>query len=77
MVFDLVAKYISEVNDRDVSSISPDDKLADLGIDSLDTVEVLMNLEDRTGVEIIPDDSWVTVNDLVSYVELQMTKKAS
>ena len=49
MVFEAIAELIAERNDCDVSEIKPDTKFADLGIDSLDTVEMLMNLEDKIG----------------------------
>ena len=45
--------------------------VADLGADSLDTVELVMALEDEFGIEI-PDDaaeSIVTVGDAVKYID--------
>ena len=50
MIFQAVAELIAERNDCDVSEITMDTKFQDLGIDSLDTVEMLMNLEDKIGV---------------------------
>ena len=44
----------------------------DLGIDSLDTVEMLMNLEDKLGKEIELDQRVETVGDLVRYIEAKM-----
>ena len=41
----------------------------DLGIDSLDTVELLMNLEDKLGIEIELDQKVETVGDLVAFIE--------
>ena len=52
MVFDAVAELIAERNDIDKSAITPETKFSDLSIDSLDTVEMLMNLEDKIGVEV-------------------------
>ena len=52
MVFEAIAELIAERNDCDPSTITPDMKFSDLGIDSLDTVEMLMNLEDKIGQEI-------------------------
>ena len=43
----------------------------DLGADSLDTLQLLMTLEDKYGITI-PDDElmkFVTVGDVVSYLE--------
>ena len=41
----------------------------DLGIDSLDTVEMLMNLEDKVGQEIEMDQKVETVGELARYIE--------
>ena len=41
----------------------------DLGIDSLDTVELLMNLEDKLDMEIELDQKVETVGDLVAFIE--------
>ena len=42
----------------------PESKFTDLGIDSLDTVELLMALEDEIGVEINLDQKVLTLKDL-------------
>ena len=47
MIFEAVAELIAERNDCDVSEITIDTNLADLGIDSLVTAEMMMNLEDK------------------------------
>ena len=41
----------------------------DLGIDSLDIVELLMNVEEEFGVSIEPDPSIATVGDLMAKIE--------
>ena len=41
----------------------------DLGIDSLDTVELLMELEDKLGISIELDKKIETVGDLVSFIQ--------
>ncbi len=41
----------------------------DLGIDSLDIVELLMNVEEEFGVSIEPDPSLATVGDLIAKIE--------
>lgn len=69
MIFDAIAKQIAEHNDCDVSEITMDSSFSELGIDSLDTVEMLMNLEDQIGYEIELDQKVVTVGDLVKFVE--------
>ncbi len=41
----------------------------DLGIDSLDIVELLMSVEEEFGVSIEPDPSIATVGDLIAKIE--------
>ncbi len=49
----------------------------DLGADSLDTVELVMALEEEFGIEIPDEDAekMTTVGDAVRYIELKATKK--
>lgn len=69
MVFEAIAELIAERNDCDKSDITMDSSFRDLGIDSLDTVEMLMNLEDKLGKEIELEQAVETVGDLVRYIE--------
>ena len=41
----------------------------DLGADSLDTVELLMNLEDEIGIEIELDRKVETIDDLDKFIQ--------
>ena len=53
------------------ADITPETSLADLGIDSLMMVEVVVAAEDRFGL-LINDDDWsrfVTAGDVVAYIE--------
>lgn len=67
-----IAKILSEQLGVPVSKITLDSKIVeDLGADSLDVVELLMQLEDSTG-KTIPDDKVTeikTVGDLVKTLE--------
>lgn len=69
MIFEAIAELIAERNDCDVSEITMESSFKDLGIDSLDTVEMLMNLEDKIGKEIELEQKVETVGDLVRYIE--------
>ena len=69
MVFEAIAELVAERVEKDVSEITMDSKFQDLGIDSLDTVELLMNLEDKLDMEIELDKKVETVGDLVAFVE--------
>ena len=69
MVFEAIAELVAERVEKDVSEMTMDSKFQDLGIDSLDTVELLMNLEDKLGIEVELDQKVETVGDLVAFIE--------
>ena len=69
MVFEAIAELVAERVEKDVSEINMESNFRDLGIDSLDTVELLMNLEDKLGIEIELDQKVETVGDLVAFIE--------
>ncbi|MGL2749257.1 acyl carrier protein [Helicobacter pylori] len=59
----------------DASQVTPEAKFVkDLGVDSLDIVELIMALEERFGIEI-PDEQAekiVNVGDVMRYIEKQL-----
>ena len=69
MVFEALAELVAERVEKDVSEITPESSFKELGIDSLDTVELLMNLEDKLDMEIELDQKVETVGDLVAFIE--------
>lgn len=69
MTFEKVRAILAEHLGEDEDTITMDTVIKDLGIDSLDTVEILMNIEDELGVEIQPEDIGETVGDLVKLIE--------
>ena len=69
MVFEAIAELVAERVEKDVSETTMESNFRDLGIDSLDTVELLMNLEDKLGIEIELDQKVETVGDLVAFIE--------
>ena len=74
MIFTAITELIAERNECDPSSITRDTTFASLGIDSLDTVEMLMNLEDKIGAEIELEDKVSTVGELCNLIEAKMNK---
>ena len=69
MYFDMIANIIMERTGCDASAIHPESKFSELGIDSLDTVELLMNLEDEVGMELELDQKVETVDDLDKFIQ--------
>ena len=69
MIFQAIAELLAERMECDAADITMDSTFHDLGIDSLDTVELLMNLEDKIGIEIELDQKVTTVGDLVAFIE--------
>ena len=73
MVFDKVTEILSQYVDIDPSEITLDTSFEDLGIDSLDMLDMVMALEeDLGGVELELSEDIKTVGDLVSYAESKM-----
>ncbi len=72
MILDAIAELIADRNDCDVSEITADSRFEDLGIDSLDTVEMLMDLEDKIGCEVELDQKVETVGELAAFIESKM-----
>ena len=69
MVFEAVAKVIAERIDCPASEIKAESTFKELSIDSLDTVELLMNLEDELHVEIDLNEKVETIGELVKFIE--------
>ena len=75
MTFDKVKSLIASQLVISDDKITPEARLIeDLGADSLDTVEMLMTLEDEFGIAI-PDDEAVKLKTVGSIVELIDSKK--
>ena len=67
-----VKKIIVEQLGVEAEEVTPEAKfIEDLGADSLDTVELIMALEEEFGVEIPDEDAEkiVTVKDAVEYIK--------
>ena len=76
-MFEKVRKIIADQLNIAEDRITPDVRLVeDLGIDSLDTLEMLMALEDEYGIQISNEDAQElkTVQDIVNYIEAKVKK---
>lgn len=72
MVFEKIKTILSEDLDIDENSITPESLLVeDLGVDSLDAIDIIMSVEDEFKIEV-PDEiieKIETVGDIINYVE--------
>ena len=72
MTFEKVQKILAEQLELDADEITMDSSLVeDLGIDSLDFVDIVMSLEDEFDTELPEEDmaGIKTVGDIVKYIE--------
>lgn len=72
MTYETVVKLLAQYRDMDVDGLSMETKFEDLGIDSLDMVDLVMALEDEFGVELnVENKNILTVRDLVELIDDQ------
>jgi acyl carrier protein len=75
MVFEKVAKILAEYKEIDVSEIRPESTLEELELDSLDTVDLIMQFEDEFQVSLELNDNIKTVADIVKLIQESVGKK--
>ena len=69
-MFEKLAKYASKQLELDIEEITPDSTFESLGIDSLDVVEMIMDLESELGVELEMEDQKITTfQELADFIE--------
>lgn len=72
-MFERIAKYLATQLDVNAEDITPETTFESLGIDSLDTVEMVMDLEEELNVELELEEKISTVGELVEFVERKMS----
>ena len=72
MVMEKLVTLLAEHLDVDASTIDGDTTFESLGIDSLDTVEMVMDLEEQLDMELELDEKVTTVGELVAFIEKKM-----
>ena len=68
-MFEKIATYVANQMDIPAEDITRDTTFESLGIDSLDMVEMVMDLEQEIGVELELEEKLATVGELVDFVE--------
>lgn len=71
-MFEKIANYLANQLDVNVEDITPETTFESLGVDSLDTVEMVMDLEEELNVELELEEKISTVGELVEFVERKM-----
>lgn len=69
MIYEKIAEIIGEKMDIEVSEITVDSSFESLKIDSLDMVEIVMDIEEEFDVSIEEAENLKTVADLVEFIE--------
>ena len=68
-MFEKIQSYLANQLDISPDDITRDTTFESLGIDSLDTVEMVMDLEQELGIELEIEEKIATVGELVDFVE--------
>ena len=72
-MYEKLVKYAAKQLEIDASEIRPDSTFDSLGIDSLDIVEMIMDLESELGVELDMEDQKITTfQELADFVESKL-----
>lgn len=69
MCIEKVKELLAEHLEIDAAEITEETTFESLGVDSLDTVEILMEMEDEFGIEIKPAEVGKSVKELVAYID--------
>ena len=68
-MFEKIAAYLAKQMDISVDDIERDTTFESLGIDSLDMVEMVMDLDEELGVELETEEKLTTVGELADFAE--------
>ena len=72
-MFEKLKSYAARQLELDADEINPDSTFESLGIDSLDVVEMIMDLESELGVELeLEDQKITTFQELADFIESKL-----
>ena len=72
-MYDKLVSYAAKQLELSADEITPDSTFESLGIDSLDIVEMIMDLESELGVELeIEDQKIATFQELADFIESKL-----
>lgn len=72
-MYEKLINYAARQLELNVDEITPDSTFESLGIDSLDVVEMIMDLESELGVELeIEDQKITTFQELADFIDAKL-----
>ena len=72
-MFEKLKSYAARQLELDADEITPDSTFESLGIDSLDVVEMIMDLESELGVELeLEDQKITTFQELADFIDSKL-----
>ena len=72
-MFEKLVNYVAKQLELDASEITPDSTFESLGIDSLDIVEMIMDLESELGIELDMEDQKIaTFQELADFIDSKL-----
>ena len=72
-MYEKLVSYAARQLELDIDEITPDSTYESLGIDSLDIVEMIMDLESELGVELEMEDQQIaTFGELAQFIESKL-----
>ena len=72
-MYNKLVNYAAKQLELDVSEITPDSTFESLGIDSLDIVEMIMDLESELGIELDMEDQKITTfQELADFIDSKL-----
>lgn len=69
MIFEKVAKILADYREMDTAEITLETNFEEIGLDSLDLVDLVMMMEEEFGIEIEITGNIKKVSDLVELIE--------
>ena len=72
-MYDKLVSYAAQQLELEVDEITPNSTFESLGIDSLDIVEMIMDLETELGVELeLEDQQIATFGELAAFIDSKL-----
>ena len=69
-MYEKLVNYAAKQLEIDASEITPDSTFESLGIDSLDVVEMVMELEGELGIDLeVEDETITTFGQMAAFIE--------